>query len=120
VPSEHEIDRQEKAIALLLLVVFYEKMQPSDQAVLTWNKYLDSDAAGPWHEQACRRWEKAKEKVSPKPQGYREPAFFLRHFDNPEVQENLEEYQDIALRAWLFTAATHQDSEEALAIRKLA
>ena len=117
---EPKLDQQEKEIALFDLAVVYEKMQLWDQAVLTWNKYLDSDAAGPWHDEAFRRREKAKEKVSPKPQGYREPAFFLRHFDNPEVQENLEEYQDIALRAWLLTAATHQDSEEALAIRKLA
>lgn len=121
--KEPNLNQQEKAIATFDLAVVYENMQLWGQAVSKWDEYLQLDLTGPWHDEAVwrkQKAEKAREKASSKPQGYREPAFFLRHFAEPDVQENLEEYQDIALRTWLLTAANHPDSPEALAVRELA
>ncbi len=115
-----KLSPNQRAMATFDLAMVYQQMQSWDQAVLTWEKYLELDPAGAWHDDAQRSLEEAKKKIHPpKPQGYRSPDFFLQHFSDPTVLAGLEEYVDIALREWL-PAIDNKDSREAsLAFGKL-
>lgn len=114
---EPKLSEEQKKVALFDLAIVYEKMLFRDQAVAIWERYLALDQAGPWHEEAQRRLEKVKSNPAPaKPQGYREPGFFLRNLDDPAVQASLEDYQDIALRAWGGDATKDPNSEASHAI----
>jgi CHAT domain-containing protein len=114
------LSQEQKAVVLFDLAIIYERMLMWDQAVLTWQRYLDVDQSGPWHDKAVAKLDEAKKKIQPaKPQGYREPSYFLQHVGDPDVQQGLEEYQDIALRTWLAIAIKDANSEAFLATRKL-
>lgn len=114
------LNREQRAVALFDLAVVYEKMLMWDDAVHTWEKYLDLDQTSQWRGQAQRDLENARKKVQgPRPQGYRQPSFFLQRFGDPDVQQSLEEYQDIALRKWLAASVNDPNSEAFLAARKL-
>ena len=116
---EPNLRQEQKAVVLFDLAIIYERMLMWDQAVLTWERYLDVDQSGPWRNAAQKKLESAKKKIQPpKPQSYREPSFFLQHSGDPDVQQSLEEYQDIFLRAWLATG-TNSSSEAFLAALKL-
>ena len=110
----------QRATATFDLAMVYQQMQLWDEAVLTWEKYLQLDTAGAWHDDALRSLEEAKKKSSPaKPQGYRSPNFFLQHSSDPSVLAGLEEYVDIALQEWL-PEIDNKDGYESLAFGKLA
>ena len=49
-----------------------------------------------------------------------DPCFFFLHWADHDIQSQLEEYQEIALREWLPTAIEDPRSEAGRAIRKLA
>lgn len=98
------ITREEKATALFDLAIAYEKMLVWNQAVPTWEEYLkiDPDSASPWHKEAQEHLDHARTQIPPpKQSGWRGPSFFVSHVSDPEVQNSIEEYQDIALRTWL-------------------
>jgi CHAT domain-containing protein len=108
------------ATATFDLAMVYQQMQLWDEAVLTWEKYLQLDTAGAWHDDAWRSLEEAKKKIPPpKPQGYRSSSFFLQHSSDPTVLARLEEYVEIALREWL-PEIDNKDGYESLAFGKLA
>lgn len=116
-----KLNQEQRVVALFDLAVAYGKMLRWNDAVDTWEQYLKLDQSGPWHEEAQHNLEEAKKKIPPpKQQGYREPEFFLAHLSEPEVQNSLEEYQEIALRTWLVDAAGHENSAASLAAHKLA
>jgi CHAT domain-containing protein len=120
---EPKLKQEQRTVATFDLAIVYEKMLLWDQAILIWNKYLEMDPAGPWHEEAVRHLNEAKAKTKgnvPKQEGYREPSFFIGHLDETEVQANLEEYLDIALRSWIVDAAGPQGEAASLAVHKLA
>jgi CHAT domain-containing protein len=120
---EPNLTQEQKAVVLFDLALVYEKKTWWKDAAETWESYLDVDQSGPWHDKALEKLKEAKEakeKNQPaKPQSYREPSFFLQHFGDPDVQQGLEEYQDIALRAWLVIGIKDANSEALLATRKL-
>lgn len=117
---EPNLRQEQKAVVLFDLAVIYERMLMWDQAVLTWERYLDVDQSGPWHDKAVEKLKEAKKKTQPaKPQSYRDPSFFLQHVRDPDVQQGLEEYQDIDLRAWLPIGIRDANSEALLATHKL-
>jgi tetratricopeptide (TPR) repeat protein len=111
---------KQRATATFDLAMVYQQMQLWDEAMLTWEKYLELDPAGAWHDDAQRSLEEAKKKIPPpKPQGYRSPDFFLQHFSDPTVLASLEEYVDIALREWLPEIDNKDGREASLAFGKL-
>lgn len=110
----------QRATATFDLAMVYERMESWDYAVLTWEKYLELDPAGAWHNDAQNNLEEAKKHISlPKPQGYRSPDFFLQHSSDSEVLDSLEEYVDIALREWLPEIDGKESDKASLAFVKL-
>ena len=69
---EPNLRQEQKAVVLFDLAIIYERMLMWDQAVLTWERYLDVDQSGPWRNAAQKKLESAKKKIqSPKPQSYK-------------------------------------------------
>jgi hypothetical protein len=111
----------QRATALFDLAMVYQRMRSWDQAVLTWEKYLELDTAGPWHDDAMQQLEEARKNVlPPKPQGYRAPGFFLNHSADTDVRASIEDYLDIALREWLSSIDDAGQYEASLALGTLA
>ena len=110
----------QRATATFDLAKVYERMGAWDYAVLSWEKYLELDPAGAWHDDAQQSLDEARKKIlQPKPQGYRSPDFFLQHSSDPTVLASLEEYVEIALREWLPRIDNQDDHEASLAFAKL-
>jgi|GEM_PF-736466 CHAT domain-containing protein len=116
-----KLSAQDRCVALFNLALAYEKTQAWDMAVETWEQYLKADPSGPWADQAKLHLKDAKSKVpAPRQQGYKEPSFFLSHLSSVALQQEEEEYQDIALIQWLPEAVINPGSDSRRAIEKLA
>lgn len=114
-------DAQLKAAALFDLAMAYEKSEIRDLAVSTWEQYLQVDGTSDWAGEARKHLDSLKkERPATKQQGYAEPSYFLAHSSNAEVLQDLEEYQDIAMRSWLPAAIEDRSSEPGRATAKLA
>jgi CHAT domain-containing protein len=115
---------QDRSVALFDLAIVYEKTQAWDLAVSTWEQYLQNDPAGPWAQEAKERLESARNKIRSqqqrKPEGTMSPASLLRGPPSAVLLENIELYQDVALRSWLVSALTDSQSDSARALAQLA
>src|SRR5262249_47117134 len=112
-------NREEKAVALFDLALAYEKSKAWDLALAAWQEYLLADPSGPWADEARKHLDEAKSKVS-KQQSYKDPAEFNRHISDPEVKNDVEQYQEIALAKWLPAAIEQPMSDSARATRGVA
>jgi CHAT domain-containing protein len=114
--KEPNLTASEREAALYDLARAYEAMLQWPQAVEKWEQYLALDAAGPWREEAERRLVEDRQKIPPRlPEGYTSPVFFEQHSSDAVVRENIEEYQDAALRTWLLDAiAGHAEAKQAI------
>ncbi len=112
-------NREEQAVALFDLALAYEKTKAWDLALATWQEYLKTDPSGPWAEEARKHLAEARSRVS-KQQSYKAPADFIRHSADPEVRNDVEQYQEFALGRWLPSAIGDPLSDSGLAVRKVA
>jgi CHAT domain-containing protein/tetratricopeptide (TPR) repeat protein len=118
-----KLTREQRATALFNLAIAYEKSNALDMAVSTWNDYLnvDQDKTGPWFKEAKERLEVLKKKLpATKPVDYKQPAYLIRHWTDPDVQNDIEQYQDIAFADWLVPGIREPDSDYGKALRILA
>ena len=114
-------DASLQAAALFDLAIAYEKTELRDLAVNTWKQYLQVDGTSDWAREARKHLESLNQEMpAPKQQGYTEPSYFLAHSTDPEVLQDLEEYQDIAMRSWLPVAIEDRSSKAGQATAKLA
>lgn len=118
------LSHQDRSVALFDLAIVYEKTQAWDLAVSTWEQYLQSDPDGPWAQEAKQRLASARDKIriqqQRKPEGNLSPAFLLRGSPTAVLLENIELYQDLALRSWLVPALADRQSDSARALAQLA
>jgi CHAT domain-containing protein/tetratricopeptide (TPR) repeat protein len=112
-------NREEKAVALFDLALAYEKTKAWDLALATWKEYLEADPSGSWADEARKHLAEAQSKVS-RQQSYKDPADFNRHISDPEVKNDVEQYQEIALGRWLPAAIEQPMSDSARATRGVA
>jgi len=112
-------NREEQAVALFDLALAYEKTSAWDLALASWQEYLKTDPSSPWAEEARKHLAEAQARVS-KQQSYQAPADFIRHSADPEVRNDIEQYQEFALRRWLPNAIGDPLSDSGLAVRKVA
>jgi CHAT domain-containing protein len=118
-----ELGKEERSVALFDLAIAYQESNMLDLAVATWDKYLaqDSDPSSPWGKEARERRDKAKAQLPPaNPAGYNEPSYFLQHSSYPELQNDVEQYQEFALAGWLPPAFADPGSSPARALPILA
>jgi len=115
---------QERSVALFDLAVVYEKTQALDMAVSTWEQFLQGDPDSPWAQEGKQRLESAKAKIRNQQQRAPEkplsPSSLLRAPPDGVVLENVEQYQDVALRRWLELGLTEDQSDYAKALAALA
>lgn len=112
---------QDRSVALFDLAIAYEKSEMLDLAASTWQEYLKVDSSSDWAAEARQRLSDLQKKIPPpRPQGYKQPTYFLAHFNEPEVEADLEEYREIGLSKWLFEAVRDSKSDSALAVERLA
>ncbi len=112
-------NREEKAVALFDLALAYEKTKARDIAISTWQEYLAIDPSGPWADEARKHLAEIQTRI-PKQQSYKDPADFIQHSSDPEVQNDVEQYQEFALGQWLPKAIGHPLSDSGMAVRKVA
>src|SRR5262249_13553489 len=112
-------NREERSVALFDLALAYEKTKAWDLALATWQDYLVADPSGPWADEARKHLAEAQAKVS-RQQSYKDPAEFNRHSFDPEVKNDVEQYQEIALARWLPTAIEQPEGDSARATRAVA
>lgn len=112
-------NREEQAVALFDLALAYEKTRLWNSAISAWKEYLSIDSSGPWADEA-RKHLTAAESMVPKQQSYKDPADFIQNSSNPEVQNDVEYYQERALGVWWLKAVDQPLSDSALAVRKVA
>lgn len=95
---------QEKSAAIFDLAVTYQKAEMWDLAADTLKKYLARESSGGWADEARARLAEAQKKLQfQKQQGQvmlTAPDAFLANINTPAVQQNIEEYVDVALRSW--------------------
>ncbi len=114
-------DFQERSVALFDLAIAYEKSQMWDLAVVTWKEYLKLDPKGQWSGEAAERLHRAESKSSVRmPPDYKLPSFLLAHSSDYQLQDDVEEYQEIALREWLPQALEKPESNSVQALHRLA
>lgn len=116
------LTQEQKAVALFNLAIAYEKSNMWDLAVKTWDKYLGTDRSGAWSDEARSRRE-ADQKQLQKSQGeavFPDPAVFLTHLSDPAVQQNVEQYLEIALNLWLSNAVQQPGGTSSQAYGALA
>ena len=96
---------KEKSVAIFDLGVVYQKAEMWDLAADTLKKYLTRESSGAWADEARARLAEAEKKLQfQKPQGQlilTTPGAFLVAINQPAVQQNIEEYVDVALTSWM-------------------
>ncbi|MBZ5532376.1 MAG: CHAT domain-containing protein [Acidobacteriia bacterium] len=111
--------REEQAVALFDLALAYEKTKVWSSAITTWKDYLKIDSSGPWADEAHKHLAEAEAIVS-KQQSYKDPADLVRHSSDPEVQNDIEYYQERVLGEWWLKAVDQPLSDSGRAVRKVA
>lgn len=118
--SKPKLNADDRASALYNLAIAYEKTQAWDLAVAAWEKYLQVDSSSSWTDEARQHLKDAKAKmhdtVSASPA---EPSAFLQHVSDRTVQDQIEEYQDIAIGVWLPDALASNNPLSLNAVRAL-
>lgn len=116
------LGRDESLVALFNLAIAYEKTNAWDLARQTWNEYLSQDPSGAWADEARRRRDNAQARsASTTEQDPASPEFFLgRLFQNELKPQDPERYQRNALVLWMPHALEDRESNEYLAVTKLA
>jgi CHAT domain-containing protein len=118
--SKPSLANDDRASALFNLALAYEKTQAWDLAVSTWEKYLQVDSSSAWTAEAQQHLKDAKAKMHPTSMvGPAEPAAFLQQVSNGTAQNQVEEYQDVAIGVWLPAALETQNSISLNAVRAL-
>lgn len=116
-----KLNADDRAVALFDLAIAYEKSELWDLGVEKWRAYLSTNSDGAWATEARNRLKDAEKKLShPKQPGFKQPATFLQNSSTPEVQANLEPYQDLALSTWLPKAIENPSSDASKAVHQLA
>jgi CHAT domain-containing protein len=114
-------DQELKAAALFNLAIAYEKSEMLDVAASTWEQYLAIDNSSDWAAEARKHLQDLKGREPPRAEkGHETPAYFLSHADDPAILNDLEEYQETALRTWMPAAVEDRSSEAARAVGTLA
>jgi CHAT domain-containing protein len=118
--SKPALSKEDQASALFNLALAYEKTQAWDLAVSTWEKYLQVDSTSDWTNEAQQHLKDAKAKIHDtalvKPT---DPAAFLQQVSIGALQDEVEEYQDVAIRVWLPTSFATQSPLSLNATRTL-
>ena len=109
---------EEKEVARFNLALAYEQSSSWDLAVSTWEDYPKGQRDG-WADEARRHRDDDNAKI-PRPQLYTDPREFIRHASDPEVKNDIEQYQDVALSRWLLDAIQDPASDSAQAMRLVA
>jgi CHAT domain-containing protein len=118
--SKPSLANDDRASALFNLALAYEKTQAWDLAVATWEKYLQVDSSSSWTAEAQQHLKDAKAKMHPTSMvGPAEPAAFLQKLSNGTAQDQVEEYQDVAIGVWLPEALEKQNPTSLDAVRAL-
>ncbi|HKV93951.1 MAG TPA: CHAT domain-containing protein [Candidatus Angelobacter sp.] len=111
------LGNEDRATALFNLAIAYEKTQAWDMAASTWEKYLEVDSSSGWANEAKEHLQGAKAKTHGAGQSeLMTPDRFLQEPSNNQ----LEEYQDAAITAWLPDGVGKQDSESLRAAHAVA
>jgi CHAT domain-containing protein len=118
--SKPSLANDDRASALFNLALAYEKTQAWDLAVSTWEKYLQVDSSSAWTTEAQQHLKDAKAKMHPTSMvGPAEPAAFLQQVSSGTAQDQVEEYQDVAVGVWLPEALETQNPTSLNAVRAL-
>jgi CHAT domain-containing protein len=113
--------------ALFNLAIAYEKMNDWGTAVQAWDAYLKAYPEGDWAEEARQKQKEAQKKTHFSLEYPASPPHDVASFlalskdkdkDNASFQS--EQYQDIALRYWLFEAMAKPESPERQAVVRVA
>jgi CHAT domain-containing protein len=118
-----KLSKEDRLVALFDLAVAYQESNMLDLAVATWDKYLEqeTDPSSPWSKEAREHRDKAKAQLPPaRPAGYNQPLYFLQHSSDPELQNDVEQYQEFALARWLPEAFADPGSPSARTLPILA
>jgi CHAT domain-containing protein len=118
-----KLTAEQRNTALFDLAIAYEKSNMLDMAAETWTEYLksDNDRSGGWYKEAEQRLNDLKKKLPPpRASDFRQPGYLLRHLDDPEVQNDIEQFQDFALAHWLPDAFKNPGSDSARALHAIA
>jgi CHAT domain-containing protein len=105
--------------ALFNLAIAYEKVNDWGTAVQAWDEYLKAYPEGKWADEARQKREAAQKKTQfsleyPASPSHDVASFLALSEDKAAFQ--FEQYQDIALRYWLFEAIARPESPERQAI----
>jgi len=114
---------EQRATALFDLAIAYEKSNALDMAVSTWSEYLktDTNKDGPWFKEAQNRLGVLKKKLPlPRPADYKQPDYLIRHWTEPDIQNDIEQYQDFALATWLAPGIRDPSGDYGKALRIIA
>jgi hypothetical protein len=100
----------DKSTALFDLAVAYQTAEMWDLAADTWKRFLARESSGGWADEARARLAAAERKLEwHKQQGQvilNDPAKFLASLGSPAVQQNAEDYIDVALTSWIPAASS--------------
>lgn len=115
------LTKEQELVAHYDLAIAYEKSAMWDLALSEWQQYLTLDRNSSWAKEAQAHLDNIKKKVPPpKAQGYKQPSYLMRHASDPGVQNDIEQYQDIAIASWLPKAVEDPSSESGLAVDQIA
>ena len=118
--SKPNLSKDDQASALFNLAIAYEKTQAWDLAVSTWEKYLQVDSTSGWASEAQQRLKDAKAKIhGSSSRKSAEPATFLQQASGSNMQDQVEEYQDVAIATWLPNALETDNATSLQAVRVL-
>jgi CHAT domain-containing protein len=109
---------EDRKVALFNLALAYEQSASWDLAVSTWEDY-PKDRRGGWADEARARQDADKAKI-PSSRLYTDPREFIKHASDPEVKNDIEQYQEVALSRWLLDAIQDPASDSAHAVRLVA
>ncbi|HYX52836.1 MAG TPA: hypothetical protein VE783_05250, partial [Candidatus Limnocylindrales bacterium] len=118
-----KLTAEQRNTALFDLAIAYEKSNMLDMAADTWTEYLkaDTNTSGGWYKEAQQHLTDLKKRLPPpRAADFRQPGYLLRHLDDPEVQNDIEQFQDFALAHWLPDAFRNPGSDSARAIHAIA
>jgi CHAT domain-containing protein/tetratricopeptide (TPR) repeat protein len=112
------VGAEEREVALFNLALAYEQSASWDLAIDTWKQY-PMHRPGAWADEARTHFADDQTRI-PSPQLYVDSREFIRHGSDPEVRNDIEQHQEIALVRWLVNAVQDSASEDSHATRLVA